>query len=173
MSGSLQQARAAGAQRLPAGVRAVVGGGLLAGTIDIGSACLINSLAPPVILHAIASGVLGAASFRDGMPAALAGLGLQWAMSLLIAGIYVAAASRWALLRRHSIGAGIAYGLVIYIVMNYVVVPLSAAPFAPPRQPIKMFENVLAMILFGLIVAAASQLAGVGGRAARRAAPGA
>ena len=171
MSSSLQQSRAAGARRLPAVVLAVVGGGLVAGTIDIGSACLINSLAPWVILHAIASGVLGAASFHDGMPAALAGLGLQWAMSLLIAGIYVAAASRWGPLRRHPIGAGIAYGLVIYAVMNYVVVPLSAAPFSPPRQPIKMFENLLAMILFGLIVATATRLAGVGGTA-RRTAPG-
>ncbi len=169
MARSNLQSGAPGAHRLPAGVLAVACGGLIAGTVDIGSACLINSRSPTLILHAIASGVLGAASFQGGLGAALAGLGLQWAMSLLIAGIYVVAASRWTALRRHPIGAGIGYGVVIYVVMNYVVVPLSAAPFSPSTLPLKVFENLLAMVLFGLIVAAASQLAGVGG--VRRTAP--
>lgn len=172
MRDSLQQSGARGARRLPAAAMAVICGGLIAGTVDIGSACLINSRSPGVILQAIASGVFGAASFRDGLPAVYAGLGLQWAMSLLIAGIYVTVASRWAGLRRHSVTAGIAYGMVIYLVMNFVVVPLSAAPFRPSTRLLAMFENLLAMILFGLIVAAAAQLSRLGGRA-RREAPGA
>ena len=131
--------------------------GWIAGTVDIGAACLINSLAPRVILQAIASGLLGAASFHDGWPAALAGLLLQWAMSMVIAAVYVASASHWAWLRRHPIWAGIGYGGIIYLVMNHVVVPLSAAPFRPSPQPAKVLENLLAMVLFGLIVAAVTQ----------------
>ncbi len=151
---------------------AVLSGGWIAGTVDIGSACWINSLPPPVILQAIASGVLGAGAFHDGLGAALAGLLLQWAMALVIAGVYVTAILRWPRLGRHPLGGGSAYGIVIYGVMNYVVVPLSAAPFGPPAQPLKRLENLLAMMLFGLIVAVAARLAGVP-EGARRMAPGA
>jgi uncharacterized membrane protein YagU involved in acid resistance len=154
-----------------AALLAVLSGGWIAGTLDIASACLINSLPPRVILQAIASGVLGAGAFHDGFGAALAGLLLQWAMALMIAGIYVAALLRWPRLGRHPLAGGVAYGFVIYGVMNYVVVPLSAAPFGPPAQPLKRLENLLAMMVFGLIVAAAARLAGVSG-SARRAAPG-
>ena len=151
---------------------AVLSGGWIAGTVDIGSACLINSLPPHVILQAIASGVLGARAFHDGLGAALAGLLLQWAMALVIAGIYVTAILRWPTLGRHPLGGGSAYGIVIYGVMNYLVVPLSAAPFGPPVQPLKRLENLLAMVLFGLIVAGAAQLALLR-ESARRMAPGA
>jgi uncharacterized membrane protein YagU involved in acid resistance len=151
---------------------AVLGGGWIAGTVDIGSACLINSLPPPVILQAIASGVLGASAFHDGLGAVLAGLLLQWAMAQVIAGVYVSALVRWPKLGRHPLGGGSVYGIVLYGVMNYVVVPLSAAPFGPPVQPLKRLENLLAMVAFGVIVAVAARLAGAPG-SARRDAPGA
>ncbi len=138
-------------------LRAIAFAGLVAGTIDIGSACVINGLSPAVILHSIASGLLGAASFRDGLPAALAGLLLQWLMSLLIAAVFVAAAVRLAWLRRRWIAAGVAYGVVIYLVMTYVVVPLSAAPFHPHFIPMMVLENLLAMILFGVIVSGSAR----------------
>lgn len=140
-----------------AALKAIAFGGLVAGTIDIGSACVINGLSPMVILHAIASGLLGAAAFREGWSAALAGLLLQWLMSLLIAALFVAAATRLAWLERRWIPAGVAYGVVIYLVMNLVVVPLSAAPFHPHFIPMKVFENLLAMILFGLIVSGSTK----------------
>lgn len=132
---------------------AILCGGLIAGTIDIGSASLINWLSPIVILHTIASGILGSASFSYGWNAAVLGLILQWVMSLLIAVIYVGAASRISWLKRQWIPAGVIYGIVIFVVMNYVVVPLSAAPFKPHFIISKIIENLLAMILFGLIVA--------------------
>ena len=64
-------------------------GGLIAGTIDLGAAGLISGLGLITILQAVASGVLGRASFRAGLPAAALGLALQWAMSILIAAIFV------------------------------------------------------------------------------------
>ena len=38
---------------------AIVGGGIVAGTVDIVAACLINWLGPLFILHVVASGALG------------------------------------------------------------------------------------------------------------------
>jgi uncharacterized membrane protein YagU involved in acid resistance len=128
-------------------------GGLIAGTIDIGAASLINKLSPAVILQAIASGVLGKASFRMGLTSAILGLVLQLAMSVLIAAIYVGAARRLTILKRRWIGAGLAYGVAVYFVMNYVVVPLSAAKFAAKFTVAGFVANLLAMLLFGLIIA--------------------
>lgn len=133
--------------------RAILAGGLIAGTIDIGAASLINWLNPVIILHAIASGVLGKASFYDGTTSAVLGLVLQWCMGLLIAAIFMLAATKLVWLKRRWIAAGIAYGVVIFFIMNYVVVPLSAAPFPAHHFRVgKFMENLLAMILFGLIV---------------------
>jgi len=132
---------------------AILCGGFIAGTIDIGAAALINRISPFIVLQAIASGLLGKPSFYDGAYSALLGLVLQWAMSLLIAAIYVLAAARVPLLSGNWRVAGVAYGVVVFFVMNYVVVPLSAAW---PRHAFtveKFLENLLAMLVFGLIVA--------------------
>ncbi len=134
-------------------VRVILKAGLTAGTIDIGAACLINWLSPPAILKAIASGVLGQASFRMGLPAAILGLALQWGMSCLIAAIYVVGAGQCKLQRRWWIAAGLAYGLVIFVVMNYVVMPLSAVGHRPTFSAARLAGNLLAMSLFGLIIA--------------------
>ncbi|MGA9852668.1 MAG: hypothetical protein WBR15_07030 [Gammaproteobacteria bacterium] len=141
---------------------AVLSGGLIAGTIDIGAASLINWISPVIILHAIASGILGKASFNEGLPAALLGLGLQWAMALLIATIYRVGTYKLTWARQHWVPAGVIYGVGIFIVMNYVVVPLSAAPFKMHFNIQKIGENLLAMILFGLIVAFFSRSASNG-----------
>lgn len=135
---------------------AILLGGLVAGTIDIGSATLIYRASPVVILHSIASGLLGRASFSGGAQTAALGLFLQWAMSLVIAAIYVMAVRALDSLSRAWLAGGLGYGIVIFLVMNYIVVPLSAAmphPHLPHFTPARFVENLLAMLLFGLIVA--------------------
>lgn len=127
--------------------------GFIAGTIDIGAAALINAVSIEVILKAIASGVLGKASFERGIQAETLGLFLQWGMSILIAAIYLVTARRFDLLRRRWVAAGLAYGVAIFFVMNYVVVPLSAIGRIPHFTAARFIENLLAMLLFGLIVA--------------------
>jgi uncharacterized membrane protein YagU involved in acid resistance len=130
---------------------AVLYGGFVAGTLDVLAAALINWLNPLIIMRAIASGLLGRAAFQGGLPVAALGLLLQWAMSLLIAAIFVFAARRLAWLGRRWVAAGLLYGVVVFVVMEYVVVPLSAAA-KPHFTALSFVENVLAMLLFGLIV---------------------
>jgi hypothetical protein len=140
----------------------IVVAGLISGTVDIGAAALINLLSPVVILQAIASGLIGQASFNGGAASALLGLLLQWAMSMLIAALYLAFTARLPHLRRRWTRTGLVAGVVIFLVMNYLVVPLSAAPFRPHLDlrallmhftPYKFVANLLAMVLFGLIIA--------------------
>lgn len=65
--------------------RAILSGGMIAGTIDVGMASLIFREKPPVILCNIAGGLVGeSAAHSGGLRMALLGLLLQWAMSLLM-----------------------------------------------------------------------------------------
>lgn len=138
---------------------AILLGGLVASTIDIGAASLIYHANPLGVLHAVASGLIGEHARGSGLPGSALGMLLQWLMGLIIAAIYVSISSRLGILARLNrwwLASGIAYGVVIYFVMNDVVVPLSASPkpdVAPPFDPLLFAENMLAMILFGMIVA--------------------
>jgi hypothetical protein len=133
--------------------RAALLGGVVAGAIDIGAACVINARSVPFILHAIAGGLLAERSFSGGAPTAFLGLVLQIAMGILIAAIYVVAAQFLPFLNRRWITWGLIYGLVIFFVMNYVVVPQSAWHRMPNFSPRQFAANLVAMFLFGLIVA--------------------
>jgi uncharacterized membrane protein YagU involved in acid resistance len=126
-------------------------GGIIAGTLDIGAASLINGAKPTRILQVIASGLLGKSAFADDSTVVL-GLVLQWAMSIIIASIFVVAAQWRPVLKRHWVMAGLAYGLVIYFVMNYVVLPLSAIGHPPRFRVLHFTEDVVAMLLFGIII---------------------
>jgi hypothetical protein len=94
-------------------------------------------------LQFIASGILGMAAFAGGLGSALLGLILHLVFSLVIAAVFMLAATRLSVLRRNIILGGLLYGVVVYFVMNFVVTPLSAAP--PPEG------IVLAVIVEGII----------------------
>jgi uncharacterized membrane protein YagU involved in acid resistance len=132
---------------------AILLGGFIAGTLDIGAAALINGRSPLVILLVIASGLLGKASFQGGLPAVMLGLVLQWLMSLIIAAIYILVSNRIAALKSHWLAGGLAYGLGVFVVMNYVVVPLSEIGRMPQFTAWTFAENLAAMLGFGLLVA--------------------
>jgi len=131
---------------------AILVGGLVAGTLDIGAASLINMIDPRVILRFIAGGLLGKAALQGGPEVTWLGLLLQWGMSLLIAAIFVAAALRLRWLTGWPVLAGLAYGVVVFVVMNYVVVYFSAWHRVNHFTPTSFIENLLAMLVFGLIV---------------------
>lgn len=132
---------------------AVLLGGIVAGTIDIGAACLITGHSVTFILHTIAGGLLAKQSYSGGTPTALLGLALQELMGVLIAAIYAGAATLLPPLRRQWLAGGLAYGVVIFFVMNYVVVPLSAWKHHAHFSAYTFAANMAAMLLFGLIVA--------------------
>jgi len=96
-----------------------------------------------VQLQFIASGLLGPAAFAGGLGSALLGLSLHVVFSLVIAAVFILAATRLPVLRRNLILGGLLYGVGVYFDMNFVVTPLSAAP---PSEGI-----TLAVIVEGII----------------------
>lgn len=148
------------------GLRAILIGGLLAGTLDIEAAALINHVSPVLIAHYIASGVLGKSALSAGPSAAYLGVLLQWAMSVIIAAIYWFVTAGMPRLRERWWLGGLLAGVVIFLVMNFIVMPFSAAPVTLHEviarfRPAKGAKDLLAMLLFGLIIAfCARHLAG-------------
>jgi uncharacterized membrane protein YagU involved in acid resistance len=132
---------------------AILLGGMIAATIDIGAASLITGRSPMFIMQAIAGGLLGRASFAGGIGTMILGAVLQEVMGVLIATIYVVLSKTVSGLLRRWILSGLAYGVIIFFVMNYVVVPLSALKSTPHFTSFKFAANMAAMLLFGLIVA--------------------
>ena len=131
---------------------AVLIGGLLAGAVDVGSACVIYRTTPAIICQAIAGGVLGMSTFEAGWWSVILGVALQGAMSLAIATCCVLASNQSQFLARRWIYAGCIYGVIVFFVMNYIVVPLSASRTTPHFSTAWLIKNVLAMLLFGLII---------------------
>ena len=109
----------------------VLAGGLLAGTLDILYACLfwaVKADVPPTrIFQSVAAGLLGEASFQGGASTAALGLVLHFSIACTMALAYYLASRRWPVLVHRPVALGIVYGLLLYVVMNCIVVPLSAA----------------------------------------------
>lgn len=131
---------------------AAVAGGLIAGTVDIVNAVLIYRAGPALVLQSIAKGVLGKAAFKGGLGAAALGAGLHAFISIVAALIYVTAGLRAPVLLRRPILIGIPFGAGVFVVMNYVVLPLSQA--AGGHKPLLQGSlDFAANCLFGVIIA--------------------
>src|SRR5271154_158491 len=123
-------------------------GGAIAGIVDIGSACLISHRSAIFILRVIAGGLLAERSLAGGAEIVFLGAVLQVAMGILIAVIFALIGIIVPILRRRWVSCGLAYGVVIFAVMNYVVVPHSAWHKVPTFSTAQVFANLVAMLLF-------------------------
>jgi hypothetical protein len=133
--------------------KAILWGGLVGGTIDVFSASLISLLSPLLIMRFIAAGLLGPGVIKGGLDISLIGLLLQWLMCIIITAIFVLASRHLAWMRRDWRVTGVAYGIPVYFVMTYVVLPLSALHHWTPFDLKGFVLNMAAMMLFGLIIA--------------------
>jgi hypothetical protein len=106
-------------------------GGLVVGTLDITYACVFWALKagvpPQRIFQSVARGVLGTAAFSGGAATAALGLFLHYFIAMMMSIAYYLVARKWTMLVKQPVLFGIAYGVALYGVMNYIVVPLSKA----------------------------------------------
>src|SRR5215203_2107896 len=120
------------APRQPRPAAGIVLGGTIAATLDIVYACVRNGgygRTPEWVLQSVASGLLGQDAFESGPAGAALGLGCHYAIALVAAFVYCAASLRFPLLRSSALACGAAFGVLVYLAMNFVVLPLSAFPF--------------------------------------------
>ena len=129
----------------------MLAGGVIAGTLDIVYACVFWALEadvpPSRILQSVAAGLLGDASFTGGAATAGLGLLLHYLIASTMSLAYYLAALRVPALTRRRVAWGAAYGLLLYVVMNHIVVPLSATP-AGSRDPTWIALTVTVHVFF-------------------------
>jgi hypothetical protein len=94
------------------------------------------------VLQYVASGAMGNAAFEGGLATALLGLVLDFLMTTVMAGVFILSADRIPLLRQHVIPGSLLYGFGVFIVMNFIVLPLSAAPTLP-APPMWLFIEII------------------------------
>jgi hypothetical protein len=138
-------------------VRAIIYGALAVGVLDLLDALIFFGLrgaAPLTICQSIAAGLLGRAAFQGGAATAALGVALHFFIATCVVVAFYLASLRLPVLVRQAVIAGLLYGLAVYVVMNYIVIPLSAlggrGPFVLP-----VFINGLLIHAFGVGLPAA------------------
>jgi uncharacterized membrane protein YagU involved in acid resistance len=143
-------------------LKAILVGGLVAGVLDITYAITAYGLIgvpARAILQSIASGWLGKTAYSGGWPVAMLGLASHLFITCVMAGIFVAAARRVSQLCKQPLLSGMVFGLCAFVVMNQVVVPLSAAAVRPPRGWFLAGDLLSHMFLVGAPIAFAARRA--------------
>jgi hypothetical protein len=131
----------------------VLTGGLLAGVLDAASAIHTFGWGMP---YGIASGLLGSNAFPQagggGASVWILGVALHFLIALAAAAIYCASSRRLPFLKNHFLVGGAFFGIAVYLVMNLVVLPLSAVPFPVGPFTVKGLRIGLAfhILLIGL-----------------------
>ena len=146
--------------------QALLFGTLAVGTLDILDAFIFFGLrgARPIrILQSIAAGLLGREAFNGGWGTAALGLALHFFIAFMIVLVFLAASRRMPALTRQAVLVGLIYGIAVYLVMTFVVVPASAAGGRGlPPWPVAL--NGVLIHMFGVGLPAS-----LAGRAAARA----
>ena len=128
--------------------------GLAAGAADILAAFVIYRPATPTqILHAVGSGLLGPGIGEMGMTGAMIGAACHFAISIILASLYLAGARFAPVLLDRPLLSGVVFGTFVFGVMNAIVVPLSlAAERSTPPDHITLL-GWAANVLFGVVLA--------------------
>lgn len=135
----------------PSATRALLFGTLAVGVLDLLDAFIffgLRGVRPIRICQSIAAGLLGRASFAGGWPTAMLGVALHFFIAFCVVAVFLFAARRFRFLRDHWLLSGIIYGIGVYLVMNFIVVPLSAAGSGTRTWPVVV--NGLLIHMFGV-----------------------
>lgn len=135
--------------------RAIGWATLVAGTLDILYAALMSSMfgrGPAAMLRTVASGPFPPAT-EWGAAGSILGLVVHFILMAIMATYFVIAARNWPAMLAKPIQSGIVYGLVTYLVMNWVVVPVRFDVPLPP-EPRSIVSQLFAhIVLVGLPIA--------------------
>jgi hypothetical protein len=141
----------------PSPYRAILWGGLMAGTLDITAACVSTAVqtgrSPQFVLQSVASGLLGADSYKMGLRSAAFGLAVHFLIAYTWCTVYFIASRKLTVLVKRPVICGMAYGVVVWLFMNGVVLPLTFhRSFFSPLRSVIIGASIL-MLCIGLPIA--------------------
>jgi hypothetical protein len=130
---------------------------LLAGTLDISAAIIYYPLVSAVkvitILQFIASGVLGNRAFLGGPETALFGLAVHYLIALIWTLVFFVGFRRPPRSTVSLVFIGMAYGVLVWVVMNVIVLPLSNVQQRPIHLGPAIIAALMLMFCIGLPIA--------------------
>lgn len=139
---------------------AIVGvllGGGVAATLDIVYAIVRNGQHGKTalwVLQSVASGWMGADAFESGALGGAIGLASHYAILLIAAAVYLAASRRLPFLLSRALMCGALFGVLVYLFMNFVVLPLSAFPYDLSYPVSRLIEGFVShALLVGIPIA--------------------
>ena len=132
--------------------RVILIAGLVAGALDIAAACIVSwiraGVTPVRVLQSVAAGVYGSSSFSGGTKTAILGLIFHFIIATTAAAVYYLASRRLKFLIDQPIISGLLYGVVVYLFMNFVVLPLSNVA----KRPVPLSGRIIGMVIIILFV---------------------
>jgi hypothetical protein len=136
-------------QKSSSALSAIFWAGLTCGAMDISAAFITwwpRGIMPDRILKGIASGLLGPDAYSGGWQIAALGLALHFFIAFSAATVFYFASRKIAILAQHPVLSGISYGVAVYIVMYWIVMPLSRyrhRPFTVSSTAIAIVTHML------------------------------
>ena len=112
--------------------RAILTAGLIVGILDISSAFVIwwqRGVGARRGLQGIAAGLLGANAFGGGLVTAGLGMALHFFVAFVVVTIFYLASRKIEFLTIHPVVSGVLYGIGVYIVMYWLVLPTAFPTF--------------------------------------------
>ena len=132
--------------------------GLIAGTLDITDNLIFNEfrgITPTMVFHYIASGLFGIdKALQWGTTSVVVGVAVHYTIALIWTAIFYEGARSSVILTNRLVISGLLYGVVVYLVMNLIVLPLSGLPRATSAMTLaSRIQGVLAvMFCIGLTI---------------------
>jgi hypothetical protein len=151
--------------------RAIAWGGLTVAVLDGLDAVVffgLRGVSPVRIFQAIAAGLLGSASFQGGLCTAGLGLALHLLIATTIVAVMCVAARMIPALLRRPLLTGCAYGVGVWLMMNFVVIPLSAIGSRSLTAPIVINGLLIHLVGVGIPAVLFARAAGKTEQAATR-----
>lgn len=140
-------------------LRAILWGGTACAVLDGAAASLqfgFRGVKPLQVWQGVASGLLGPGAFRQGWISGGLGLLLHFTIAFTAAAVFAAASQQLPFLARSYWVSGPLYGIIVYLVMSLIVVPLSARPKMPKPPSVAVTQVIIHILFVGLPISIAA-----------------
>lgn len=138
------------------GAKTIVIAGVAAGVVDalyFSTMALAKGTSPVGTLKAIASFWLDQGAAGPGLVPPLLGLGTHFGLAVVMAAVFALLRPYVPVLRARPAMSGPLYGLLLYLVMYLVVMPLRWPQLFPRFEGLMSVGDILVHLLFGYVVA--------------------